>query len=176
MRIDEVEVSWSSWDGAVTEVVRFGREAGGWTADGMLDALGVQWAARFDDTWQVRQLLVFRDLEDPDLWLATDGRGRWGEVNGAQRPDLDGCTGVHLAITPFLAVVPALGTDLAVGDHRELWVAAVDVDTLAVVPWAVRVERAAPQRLRLVADDEVIELDTDERGLPLDVPGRFRRI
>ena len=44
----------------------------------------------------MRQFLLFRDLDEPDLWLATDGTGRWGEMNGAHRPELDGCYDVHL--------------------------------------------------------------------------------
>ncbi len=61
---------------------------------------------RLSATWQVRQFLLFRDLDEPDLWLGADGTGRWGEMNGAHRHDLAGCTDVELTVTPFTNVDP----------------------------------------------------------------------
>ena len=53
---------------------------------------------------------LFRDLEQPDLWLATDGAGRWGEMNGAHRVELDGCFDLTMStaatVTPFTATMP----------------------------------------------------------------------
>ena len=54
----------------------------------------------------MRQLLLFRDLDEPDLWLATDGHNRWGEMNGAHRPELDGCADIELSCSPFPATLP----------------------------------------------------------------------
>ena len=56
--------------------------------------------------WQVRQFLLFRDMEQPDLWLGTDGHGRWGELNAAHRPELDGALDVTIAGSPFVHSIP----------------------------------------------------------------------
>ena len=71
-----------------------------WTASGVVGAPGehndVHYVLRISPTWHVRQFLLFRDVDEPDLWLGTDGNGRWGEINGAHRPDLDGCVDLDL--------------------------------------------------------------------------------
>ena len=87
---------------------------------------------RLAPTWRVRQFLLFRDLDEPDLWLATDGHNRWGEVNGAHRPELDGCVDIELACSPFPATLPIRRLPLEVGDAAEMPVVTVDVETLAV--------------------------------------------
>jgi hypothetical protein len=111
-------------------VLRF--EHGGWTADGTVTVPGavhrdVHWVARLSAQFELRQFLVFRDLDEPDLWLGTDGRGRWGEVNGAHRPELDGCVAAVIAGSGFL-------DDLRQrwGHHGDVPVAVIDADTLEV--------------------------------------------
>lgn len=80
-------------------VVRWDNEA--WTVEGTLGADDAQYVLRLGADWRVQQCLLFRDLPTPDLWLGTDGRGRWGEVNGAHRPELAGCELVEFAASPF---------------------------------------------------------------------------
>jgi hypothetical protein len=140
----------------------------------------VQYVVRISPTWQVRQFLLFRDLDEPDLWLATDGRARWGEVNGAHRPELDGCHDLHLDCTPFTATLPIRRLPVQPGDGAELAVVTVDVDTLAVVPRPHRYERLSQRhwrhtRLDATGGADTTEFDVDEYGLVVDVPGRFRR-
>jgi uncharacterized protein len=126
MREREHEAEWISVDGRTHERLRVGWESGGWTADGTIAGLDVQYVMRFDDRWRVRQFMLFRDLEDPDLWLASDGAGRWGEMNGAHRPDLDGCRDLTMECTPFghSALIARLG--LHVGHAAEVKVAVID--------------------------------------------------
>ena len=69
---------------------------------GVVSRERVQYVLRLSASWQVRQFLLFRDLEDPDLWLATDGTARWGEMNGAHRIELDGCYDITMNCTPFM--------------------------------------------------------------------------
>jgi uncharacterized protein len=202
VRSVERVVRWAAWDGSTEESVLLRFENGGWTLEGRITGLDVQYAARFDAGWQPRQLLVFRDLEEPDLWLATDGRGRWGEVNGARRPDLDGCTDAAVAGTPSVHLAPLrrAGPDTTVFSVR---VALVDTETLQVAPttfryvrgsenrWAVGVGRPAAGASLLVEDDAslLVEGDgplvvvddgslvvVDDDALVVDQPGRFRRL
>jgi hypothetical protein len=91
---DGYTARWRTWDHAHLETLVLRWENEGWTATGEVGREAVTYVVRLSATWQVRQFLLFRDLDQPDLWLGTDGAGRWGEVNGAHRPDLDGCTDI----------------------------------------------------------------------------------
>ena len=192
MREHEVEATWTTAAGDRTEVVSFGWENGGWTIDGRIAVTGgggdrggrddVHYVVRTDAEWRVRQFLLFRDEDDPDLWLATDGEGRWGEVNGAWREDLTGCRDVELVVTPMGHTVAVRRSALAVGELEDALVASVDPETLQVSVVARRTTRVDEQRWRFessVAGDEtgtVVHVVVDEHGLLLeDEHGRFRR-
>ena len=88
------------------ELLSLSWENEAWTATGNVGREQVQYVMRISPTWHVRQLLLFRDMDDPDLWLGTDGHGRWGEMNGAHRPELDGCIDIELTCTPFTHTLP----------------------------------------------------------------------
>jgi hypothetical protein len=177
-----VTAEWSGWDGDGHEVLNLGWETGGWTADGIVRAAtaidwGVHYVVRVDERWRLRQFLLFRDLPEPDLWLGVDPAGRWGEINGARRPELDGCVDVDLACTPFTNTLPIRRLRIEVGDHADLLVARVDHDTLVVTAERQRYTRLALDRWRY--EDESgfsAELAVDEHGLVLDYPGLFRRL
>jgi hypothetical protein len=173
---DGHEVRWTTWDGAHTETVTLRWENEGWTVTGSVGREDVDYVLRLSPLWQVRQFLLFRDLEDPDLWLGTDGAGRWGEMNGAHRPDLDGAHDLALDITPFTLSLPIKRHPLHVDDRLELPVLHIDVETLAIVPRTVVHERLAPFAWRITDDaGGSIEVEVDEHGLVRDVDGRFRR-
>ena len=53
-------------------------------------------------------------------------------MNGAHRPELDGCYDIDLACTPFTNTLPIRRLPLHVGDSAELPVVTVDVETLDV--------------------------------------------
>jgi hypothetical protein len=138
----------------------------------------VQYVLRLTASWQVRQFMLFRDLDEPDLWLATDGSARWGEVNGAHREELDGCYDVDLAVTPFTNTLPIRRLPLQVGDSTELSVAYVDVDTLGVRPDRQRYTRVGTHRWAFEQLDTgfTATFDVDEHGLVKDYPALFRRL
>lgn len=182
MRERETSAEWSGWDGAGHEILTVGWESGGWTADGVVRGRGahdgIHYVVRLDEHWRLRQFLLFRDDPEPDLWLGVDPTGRWGEMNGAHRPDLDGCTDVALACTPFTNS-PAIRRlqFLAVGEAAELLVARVDHETLAVVPERQRYARLEERCWRVDDDSGVTaDLEVDDHGLVLDHPDRFRRL
>ena len=113
---DGHEIAWSTWDGGHTETLSLTWDNEAWTAVGRVGRERVEYVLRLAPTWHVRQFLLFRDLEDPDLWLAIDADHRWGEVNGSYRTELNGCADVELACTPFTATVPIRRLQLAVGE------------------------------------------------------------
>lgn len=125
-------VGWRTADGEhrVTCAVRWENE--GFTVTGTASRERVEIVVRTSPTWQLRQFLLFRDLAEPDLWLATDGHGRWGEMNGAHRTELDGCIGVLVAGMPLTHTLTARRLPLHDGHSAEVPLAVVDVDTLEV--------------------------------------------
>ena len=169
-------VKWAAWDSDDVEVTDLRWENECWTVSGQVSRERVQYVVRLSATWQVRQFLLFRDLDDPDLWLATDGTARWGEMNGAHRVELDGCYDIDLACTPFTHSLPIRRLPLLVGDSADLRVVTVDVETLAVQVAAHRYTRLDTHRWRFGRGEDSTEFDVDEHGLLLDLPGKFRRL
>ena len=203
----EIRASWTTWDGARVEQLTVRWENGGWTLDGRITAVAalvapltggadahrdLHYVVRTDAAWQVRQFLLFRDAEDPDLWLATAGDGRWGEVNGAARDDLAGCTTIHLDDTTIGHTLAVRARELGVGASNDSLVAVVDAETLLVRAARRRTTRVMDRTWRFAdaghgPSDEVgidteaeveveVEVEVDEDGLVLDHPGRFRRV
>lgn len=168
---------WETWDGAHVEdlTLRWDNEA--WTATSDLGRHCAQYVMRISAMWRLRQFLLFRDLEQPDLWLATDGHARWGEVNGAHRPELDGCVDVEVKGSAFPPTLPIRRLPLHVGDGAELPIITVDVETLAVDVAVRRYERLSARRWRRVTADEgdSFEFEVDDFGVARDHPQRFRR-
>jgi len=146
-----------------------------WTATGSVERENVQYVIRLSPMWQVRQFMLFRDLAEPDLWLGTDGHGRWGEMNGAHRTDLDGAYDVAMGCTPFTHTLPIRRVPLEIGDATELSVLQIDVGTLGVVPVRHVYERSARHRWRVTTDGATLEFEVDEFGVVTDLDGHFRR-
>ncbi len=169
-------VRWTTWDGADDEVTELRWENEGWTINGLVSRERVQYVLRLSATWQVRQFLLFRDLDDPDLWLATDGTARWGEMNGAHRLELDGCYDIDLPCSPFTNTLPIRRLPLEVGDSTELPVVRVDVETLEARPTIHRYVRLGTHRWAFAQGDDSVEFDVDKHGLLIDYPGEFRRV
>lgn len=173
---DGVEVRWTTWDRQHTEHLTLRWENEAWTATGRVGREQVEYVIRLSPLWQVRQFLLFRDLAEPDLWLGTDGHGRWGEMNGAHRPELDGAHDIALDVTPFTMSLPIRRLPLHVGDAFDLTVLRVDVETLAVVPTTMAYHRLAANEWRITGPLGPNTVAVDEHGLVTDVEGAFRRI
>lgn len=169
---------WATWDGDGEETTTLVWENEGWTVSGLVSRESVQYVLRLSATWQVRQMLLFRDLEEPDLWLATDGGGRWGEMNGAHRTELDGCYDVDLTCTPFTSTLPIRRLPLLDGHTAELPVVVVDPETLEVRTETHRYTKISAHRWRFAQPDLLyeVEFDVDDYGLVLDYPESFRRL
>jgi len=175
---DGYTARWHTWDQDGNETLALRWENEGWTATGEVGREAVTYVIRLSATWQVSQFLLFRDMDEPDLWLGTDGSGRWGEMNGAHRPDIDGCTDIHLPCTPFTNTLPIRRLRLDIGDSADVLAASVDVETLGVVRVKHRYRRLGTRRFEhsVLGSDINTEFDIDEYGLVHDLPDQFRRI
>lgn len=169
---------WATWDGDGEETTTILWENEGFTVSGQVGRENVQYVLRLSPTWQIRQFLLFRDLDEPDLWLATDGSGRWGEMNGDHRLELDGCYDIDLACTPFTNTLPIRRLPLHEGHSAQLPVVCVNHETLGVRPEQQRYTRVGSHTW-LVEQLEAgtsAELEVDDFGLVLDYPELFRRL
>lgn len=177
---------WTAWDGDGIEECSVRWENNGWTVEGLLHGVDVQYVLRLDPTWRVQQFMLFRDLPDPDLWLATDGGGRWGEVNGSHRVDLDACTDIDIALTPITESLLVRRIPLHIGHAADLRVALVDVETLSVTPENRRLTRLADRLWRIERPDRQgrvgngvgtgVDMEVDDLGFVLDLDGTARRL
>ncbi|MEZ5215954.1 MAG: putative glycolipid-binding domain-containing protein [Ilumatobacteraceae bacterium] len=173
--MERFEAAWELETGH-SELVQGAFENEGWTLQCTNTRLDVQYVVRCSPTWQIRQLLLFRDLEEPDLWLATDGGGRWGEMNGAHRTDLDGCSDLSITGSVLSLALPVLRLPLQPGDRAEVHTAEVDTGLLMVLPQHERFHRIEERRWtrESIVSQAMAEWEVDERGLPTDGDG-FRR-
>ncbi len=168
---------WRSWDGGPGETVEVQWDNGGWTAQARNERLDLTYVVRFSPTWHARQFLLFRDFDEPDLWLATDGGGRWGEMNGAHRTDLDGCTDLSIVGSPFSLTMPLRRLPLHVGDRAEVITAEIDTELLVVLPVHERYTRVADRQWskETVTAGTAVDWAVDDHGLVVDLAGAFRR-
>jgi hypothetical protein len=171
--------SWLSDDGGVRDDVSIVFENEGFTAEGRLHGPEVSYVIRFDATWAIRQFLLFRDVETPDLWLAVDKFGKWGEVNGSVRADMAGCNALGLSslltadASAYLRTPPIRRVSATGLMSDQLRRATINVDTLAIVVTPDTTLELLPSGRWL---DHDLELTIDEFGLVGDVPGSFVRL
>jgi hypothetical protein len=99
-------------------------------------------------------------------------------MNGAHRPDLDGCTDIDLHITPFTNTVPIRRLRLDSGDSAEITTALIDVETLGVVKVQQRYEHleTGSWRKTQLHSNTSIDFRVDGYGLVNDEPDLFRRV
>lgn len=173
---DGFRARWETVDDGAAEELSLNWDNEAWTASVQVERERVEYVLRVSPLWQVRQFILFRDLEQPDLWLGTDGHGRWGEVNGAHRPELDGAVDVGIAGSPFVHAIPIRRVPMAVDDQVELIALVIDPETLAVERVARRYTRLARDRWRVDDPDGTIEFEVDPFGVPNDIADRFRRV
>lgn len=175
---DGYTARWQTWDGDGDETVTLRWENEGWTAIGEVGREAVSYVIRLSATWKVRQFLLFRDSDEPDLWLGNDGSDRWGEMNGAHRSDLDGCGDIDLHITPFTNTLPIRRLQLETGHGADVTTALVDVETLGVIVVKQRYENLGGGSWRKTHSrtGTSIEFRVDQYGLVQDEPDLFRRV
>lgn len=160
--------------------IHFENEA--WTVEGVVDSpaahAGFHYVVRFSATWHVQQMLLFRDLDEPDLWLATDRRGAWGEVNGVQRRELGGCEDIDIRCSAFTRTCAVRRLALPIGASTDVHSIVVDPETLSISRSRLSYTRLGTRRWSIHRDDGLPnhEFDVDEFGLPLDIPGHFTRL
>jgi len=176
-----LHAEWSMLDdegGTHTSSVDIRFENEGYTAQGALGSDRAQFVLRLSATLIVQQFMLFRDMDEPDLWLGRDRSGRWGEINGAHRPDLDGCSDIALRMTPFASSIICKRLPLLVGHAASLNVAHVDVETLQIEPRLRTFARIGERRWRYHSEHSAseVEVDVDDYGIARDVPGEFTRL
>lgn len=169
--------AWTSWDGTPASRVSLRWENEGWTAEVDLHRDDATAVFRLSARWHVQQMLLFRDMDEPDLWLANDGRGRWGEVNGSERRDLGGCLDIDVLCSPFTRTMAIRRLALDIGRSTVIDSVTVDTETLAIQRARLDYTRLDHHRWAVLRDDggPAHEFEVDDYGLVIDLPGHFRR-
>lgn len=145
---------------------------------GIVSGVDVHYVVRMSALWKVQQMLLFRDLDEPDLWLANDGTGRWGEINGSQRRELGGCEDVDVRCSALTRTLAIRRLELAVGESAPVHTVVVDPESLAISRAQIEYARLEERIWAVSRDDGNAEhrFEVDEYGFPLDIPGHFTRV
>ena len=179
-------VLWEPWEGRGLELLDLKIVEGSIFAESMVigtmdgEPFGIRYRVRCDSGWKVREVEHSAD-EHREMKLSADGEGSWS-ADGERAPDLDGCIGVDVSVTPFTNTIPIRRLGLGPGESTDLAVAYVDV-------FGIRVKRAQQRYtcLKHVAKGRtyryeapesgfVAELQVDAEGLVFDYPEAFRRV
>lgn len=180
----ERRVSWSWTDRPGLESLRLSRDADGVTAEGrvlvVLDGVPVTAGYRIEHDVRWRFLAARIEGGPPDgaraLEIRRDEPGRWF-VDGAPRPDLDGCEDLDFMATPYTNTPPLAAHRLALGERRRLrvaWVRLPDLHVRAVEQEYVRLEtgdadeEARRYRYHNLESGFTGELTVDADGLVLE--------
>lgn len=162
--------TWLHADGAPSSTASLRWENEGWTCEVRMERDDATAVLRLSAQWRLQQMLLFRDMEEADLWLATDGHGHWGEMNGAHRTELDGCLDVEFANTPFTNSIITHRLPLHIGHSADIQLIAVDVETLGLTRVTHRYTRTAMHTwtyVDLATGDESTAV-VDEHGIIVD--------
>lgn len=175
--LEGLRASWTSLTNADREDLTIGFENEAWTVQGIVSGADIHYVLRMSALWRMQQMLLFRDLDEPDLWLANDGTGRWGEINGSRRRELGGCEDVDISCSAFTRTLAVRRLSLDIGQVRDVHSVVVDHESLAVTRARITYARIASTRWMISRDDcgDSHEFDVDEFGLPIDIPGHFTR-
>ena len=158
------------------------------TADGVAVAdfgagpIRLHYTVWCDGAWRVRRAAMTADHDGTrrGVELARDAHGAW-TVDGAKRPDLDGCTDTDIMITPFTNTLPIRNLGLSPDAPRQIRVVYVKLPELtlnATNQEYTRLDSAAPpQRFRYRNLDTgfIADLAVDVDGLVVDYPDIWRR-
>lgn len=170
--------SWTAAGRVDREDLTIGFENEAWTVQGIVSGVDVHYVVRLSAMWRVQQMLLFRDLDEPDLWLANDGTGRWGEINGAQRRELGGCEDVDVRCSAFTRTLAIRRLSIEVGEETTVDSVVIDPDSLDISRSRLTYSRLHRRRWTVERDDgrPSHEFEVDDFGLPLDIPGHFTRL
>ena len=70
---DGFSANWVGVDDDRAEQLALNWDNEAWTATVRVEHERIDYVLRVSPLWHVRQFLLFRDMEQPDLWLGTDG-------------------------------------------------------------------------------------------------------
>lgn len=176
---------WTRIDGPGLERLELQRDGLWTTAIGTLvavtgDGLSLTYAWRLDPDWRTVSLTIDRHGPAGHARLVLERVGEGWHVDGAARPDLDGCAEPDLSATPFCNAMAIRGLDDEPGAIFDLDVAYINAAALAVTRSTQRYERIGEHAVRYtnldVANGFTALLTLDHDGLVKHYEHLFDRI
>jgi hypothetical protein len=182
------DIVWEWADRPGLEHLALDIRADGITADGLVVVqfdsapLRLRYTVRCEGTWRVREasLALDRGGERSTIEIRRDDLDHW-IVDGAARPDLDGCTEIDIMATPFTNTLPirrlSLAPDAAT-PLRVVYVRIPDLSIEAIDQEYTRLDPAEPPgrfRYRSLVSGFTAELAVDRDGIVQDYPGIWHR-
>ena len=149
-------------------------DADGVVADGLIlaapagEPIRLAYRIECDRAWRTRSVTIERHRRERTT-LTRDEHDRWRE-NGRERPDLDGCTDVDIALTPFTNTLPIRRLGLDPGAAADLHVVYIRPESeLTIGPAGQRYTRLATG-YRYESGIFHADLAIDRDGLVTDYP------
>jgi uncharacterized protein len=151
---------------------------GGYRADSVLsvevDLGGITCEYHFDldERWHTKSFMLSQNQagEDRNLEIERAGESEW-KVNGAIRPDLNGCLDLDLTVSPFTNTLAIRQLNLAPNEAKEITAVYVHIPSLEVTSARQRYQRLdsndPPLRFLYSGLDTgfIEEITVDEHGL-----------
>lgn len=178
-------IRWSAWAGCETglEHAEISPVDGGVELAGVVVGqngtvrYGLTYRVRVDSAWRTRDVRL-RTAAGRVLHLESNGQGVW-RMNGAERPDLQGCLDVDIQATPVTNTLPIRRLGLKADESLEIRLCYIAVPSLDVSPHDQRYTALEPDRLyrfESLDSDFTADLPVDQDGFVRDYPGLFRRL
>jgi hypothetical protein len=178
---------WRRVDWPGLEVLRLtrgpeGHQVRSEVVDGGEAPFALRYEANFSPDWRSRWLrarLTPRTGPERGLLVEREGELGW-RVDGAARPELEGCEELDLALSPFSNMLALRLLALEPGGSRELLTTYVAFPELTVQPSRQRYERLGPRLFRYVdlgaAAGFEARITVDEDDMVRLYEGLFERI
>jgi hypothetical protein len=183
VRLPSMLRRWKRLDFTGLEIISLSEDAEGWRAqsviaDGGDEPFGMKCEWRLDRDWRSRSLDLscFDAAGERALTIVRAGPKSW-RIDGAERPDLEGCEEIDLSATPFCNGLALKRLGHEPGEMIALYVLA---PALTVEPSRQRYEKLSERQWRYVdlgaAKGFTAVLDFDFEGFVLHYEGLFEAL
>lgn len=147
-----------------------GTEEGGWRLRGWTvlpigdDPGRIEHVVRIDEAWRTRAATIDVHTDQRRSWDVRVDGGAW-TIDGAARPDLDGCTDIDLGWSPSTNTLPVRRLGLDVGEEAITEAAWFRFPELVIERSVQRYQRTGERSWRYRSGPYDFDLEVDAHGI-----------